>query len=108
MDPQHFIDVMTRWREYFIRSADLPVIGASTEALRSITVPACIVPGHDWTHPRHVGETASRLLPNSELHILMREDKDVDLALEDWDDKEEELAAIFIDFLNRVSAASKV
>lgn len=108
MDPQHFIDVMSRWREYFLQSANLPVIGATAEALRSIQVPACVVPGHDWTHPRHVGETASRLLPNAELHILMTEDKEVDLAVEDWDEKEDELAAIFIDFLNRVSAPSRV
>jgi pimeloyl-ACP methyl ester carboxylesterase len=108
MAPQHFIDVMSRWREYFLQSANLPVIGATEEALRSIQVPACVVPGHDWTHPRHVGETASRLLGNAELHILMPEDRDVDLAVEEWDDKEDELAAIFIDFLNRVSAPSRV
>ena len=108
MDPQHFIDVMSRWREYFVQSADLPVIGATDEALRSITVPACIVPGNDWTHPWYVGENLSRLLPNGELHRLMPEDVDAPLALEAWDEKEEELAAIFIDFLNRVSAAARV
>ncbi len=108
MDPQQFIGVMSRWREYFLQSADLPVIGATAEALRSIQVPACVVPGHDWTHPRHVGETASRLLPNAELHVLMTEDREVDLAVEEWDDKEDELAAIFVGFLNRVSAPSRV
>ena len=108
MDPQHFIAVMAQWREYFLRDADLPVIGASAEALRSITVPTCVIPGNDWTHPRRVGEHASRLLPNSELHILMPQDVEVDVWTEGWDEKRAELASIFIDFLNRVSVAAPV
>jgi pimeloyl-ACP methyl ester carboxylesterase len=109
MDPERFIAVMSRWREYFLRSADLPVIGATAEQLGSINVPACVVPGHDRTHPKHVGEQASRLLPNGELQILFPEQLDVDLAVDDWnqDDKERELAAIFVDFLNRVTSADR-
>ena len=102
MDPQRFIDVMGHWREFFLRDADLPVIGASEEALRSIDVPACVVPGNDWTHPRRVGETASRLLPQGELHILMPTDEEIDLATEGWDEKQDELASIFVEFLGRV------
>lgn len=108
MDTQHFIAVMAHWREYFIQGAEQPVIGASAAALGSITVPACVVPGNDWTHPRQVGENASRLLPNSELHVLMPEDVEADLSLAGWDEKQEELASIFIDFLNRVSVAAPV
>ncbi len=110
MDPQRFIQVMTHWREYFIQGADLPVIGATAEALGSITVPACVVPGHDRTHSRATGENASRLLPKSELHILFPEQLDVDLAVEAWDDegKERELATIFVGFLNRVTAPARV
>ena len=107
MDPKHFIDVMAHWREYFLRDADLPVIGASAEALRSITVPTCVIPGNDWTHPRRVGEQASRLLPNGELHILMPQDMEVDLAIEGWDDKRGELASIVVDFLKRASVVSR-
>jgi pimeloyl-ACP methyl ester carboxylesterase len=106
MDPKRFIDVMAHWREYFIRDADLPVIGASEADLRSITVPACVVPGNDWTHPRRVGEAASRLLPQGELHILMPQDMEVDMYVEAWDEKREELAAIFVDFLKGVPAGS--
>jgi hypothetical protein len=40
-----FIEVMSRWREYFLKGADLPVIGATETELRSIKAPACIVPG---------------------------------------------------------------
>jgi pimeloyl-ACP methyl ester carboxylesterase len=50
MDPARFIAVMSHWREYFLRGADLPVIGATEAELKSINVPACIVPGNDNTH----------------------------------------------------------
>lgn len=108
MDPKRFIDVMAHWREYFIRDADLPVIGASEDALRSIKMPTCVVPGNDWTHPRRVGENASRLLPNSELHILMPQDVEVDLSTEGWDEKRGELASIFLDFLKRAAVTARV
>ena len=108
MDPKRFIEVMGRWREAFLQSADLPVIGATEEDLRSITVPAVVVPGNDRTHGRATGENAARLLPNSELYILFPEQLDVDLAVEAWDDKDkqDELAGVFINFLNRVSQAA--
>ena len=106
MDPKRFIDVMEHWREYFIRDADLPVIGASADDLRSITVPTCVIPGNDWTHPRRVGEAASQLLPKGELHILMPQDMEVDLYIEAWDEKREELAAIFVDFLKRTLSST--
>lgn len=105
MDSERFIDVMLRWREYFIRGADLPVIGASEENLKSIMVPACIIPGNDKTHSRQIGRNANRLIPNSELHDLMTEDLDVDLGpIEDWYAREGEIAAIFVSFLRRARA----
>ena len=108
MDPKRFIDVMGRWREAFLQSADLPVIGATEEQLRSITVPSVVVPGNDRTHGRATGENAQRLLPNSELYILFPEQLDVDLAIEAWDDKDKqvELGEVFIKFLDRVSKAA--
>ncbi len=106
LEAPRFVSVMDNWRGYFLRDAELPVIGASEEALRSITVPACVVPGNDWTHPRQVGENASRLLPKAELHRLMPTDEEVDLAVEAWDGKIEELAAIFLEFLSRLAVAS--
>jgi pimeloyl-ACP methyl ester carboxylesterase len=109
MDPARFIAVMSRWREYFLESVDLPVIGATEEALRTLTVPACIIPGNDQTHPRRVGENLHRLLPNSELHILFPEEHDIPLVPpEDWAYKYDEMAGIFVDFLNRASAAARV
>jgi len=59
MDIDHFLDVMTRWREFFVESAELPVIGATAEALQSITVPAGVVPANDRTHHRQTGTTAA-------------------------------------------------
>jgi pimeloyl-ACP methyl ester carboxylesterase len=105
MDPERFIAVMSHWREYFIRGADLPVIGATEEELKSIKVPACIVPGNDKTHSRQIGENVHRILPDAELHHLMTTHHDLDLApREEWDEKLDELAAIFIDFLRRRAA----
>ncbi len=40
MDPQRFIAEFSRWGEYFIQGGDQPVLGASEEDLKSITVPA--------------------------------------------------------------------
>jgi pimeloyl-ACP methyl ester carboxylesterase len=106
MSAEHFIDVMTRWREYFLKGADLPVIGATESDLRSIVVPACVVPGNDHTHGRQTGETAAALLPHSELHILASEQEDVDVA--DWESLDSPLAATFVAFLGRVSAPAGV
>ncbi|HTE87064.1 MAG TPA: alpha/beta hydrolase [Dehalococcoidia bacterium] len=105
MTAEQFIDVMARWREFFLKSAELPVIGATEADLQSIGVPTCVVPGNDRTHGRATGETAARLLPNSELHSLAPEHEDVDVA--DWDDKDGELAAIFVDFLSRVAEPAR-
>ena len=88
MNPERFIAVMSHWREYFIQGADLPVIGATEESLKSIAFPACIVPGNDLIHPRHIGENLSRLLPKGELYHLMEKQYDVDLSpREEWDEK---------------------
>jgi pimeloyl-ACP methyl ester carboxylesterase len=104
MDPQHFIRVMSRWREYFLKGADLPVIGATEADLQSIQVPACIVPGNDLTHGRQTGENLGRLLPTSEVHVLFPKHYDEPLSpREQWDEKAGEMAALFSDFLRRTA-----
>jgi pimeloyl-ACP methyl ester carboxylesterase len=105
MDPAHFIDVMGRWHDYWLAGADLPLFGATAEALASIRVPTCIMPGNDRVHPREVGEAASRLIPNAELHDLAGPNVDMDLA-GGWSQRDREIAEILIPFLNRVSAAA--
>ena len=102
LEPQRFVAVMEAWRRAFNAGASHPVIGLSPAELRSLTMPACIVPGNDQVHPREPGQSAHRLMPNSEYHEVLTEDRpDLDIAMEDWNAKEGLLAAIFIDFLRR-------
>jgi pimeloyl-ACP methyl ester carboxylesterase len=102
MDAKTFIAAMEKWRRAFNEGADHPVIGLSPAELRSMVVPACIVPGNDRVHPRAPGQAAHRLMPNSEYHEVLTEDRpDLDVALDEWEKKEGLLAAVFIDFLRR-------
>jgi pimeloyl-ACP methyl ester carboxylesterase len=103
MEPARFIDVMSRWREYFLQGVDLPVIGATEAELKSIKVPVCIVPGNDLTHGRQTGENLGRLLQRSEVHVLFPKHYDEPLSpREEWDEKAGEMATLFADFMKRV------
>jgi pimeloyl-ACP methyl ester carboxylesterase len=109
MSAADFVAVMTRWRDLFLKGADLPVIGASAEDLQSIRVPTCIIPGNDKTHGLETGKTAQQLIPNSELHYLFGEQQDVDVVPpEEWKAKAKEHVDILLDFLRRqrMSAAA--
>ena len=107
MDVQRFIAVMSRWREYFLQGADLPVIGATEAELKTIKVPACIIPGNDLTHGRQTGENLGKLLQKNEVHILFPKHYDEALSpREEWDEKAGEMAALFADFLKRASLVS--
>jgi hypothetical protein len=95
---------VSEWRRSFNRGAEHPVIGISPAELRSLTVPACIVPGNDRVHPREPSQIAHRLMPNAEYREVLTEDRpDQDVAPEDWNAKEGLLAAIFMDFLRRAA-----
>jgi pimeloyl-ACP methyl ester carboxylesterase len=105
MDPKRFIAAMKRWRAYFLKGADLPIIGASEADLRSINVPACVIPGNDRTHDIRTGRNLARLLPNCALHELSDHDEDADLVPpEEWQKRDDEIAAIFMGFLDRALA----
>jgi pimeloyl-ACP methyl ester carboxylesterase len=105
MNPERFIAVMSHWREYFLKGADLPVIGATEAELKSIQVPACIVPGNDNTHGRQTGENLGRLLPKSNVHILFPKHHDEPLGpREEWDEKAGEMAVLFGDFIKRAGS----
>lgn len=102
LTPQRFIEVMSHWQEYFLQGADLPVIGATEADLKSIKVPACIVPGNDNTHGRQTGETLGRLVPKSEVHVLFPNHYDEPLSpREEWDEKAGAMATLFADFIKR-------
>lgn len=104
MDPERFITVMSHWREYFVRGADLPVIGATEAELKTIRVPACIIPGNDNTHGQQTGENLGRILANAEVHVLFPKHYDMPLSpREEWDEKTGEMAALFADFIKRVA-----
>ena len=102
MTPERFIAVMSHWRDYFLKGIDLPVIGATEKELKSIKVPACIVPGNDNTHGQKTGETLGRLLPKGEVHVLFPKHHDEPLGpREEWDEKSGEMATLFADFIKR-------
>jgi pimeloyl-ACP methyl ester carboxylesterase len=106
MNPEQFIKVMSHWREYFIKGADQPVIGATEEDLKSIKVPTCVVPGNDLTHGSQVVENLSRSLTHAEVHKLFPKFYNEALSpREEWDEKADEMATLFADFLKRSKVA---
>lgn len=105
MDPARFIEVMSDWNRDFLEGAEKPVIGATEADIRSIRAPACIVPGNDLSHLRSAAENLGRLLPDAEVHPLITRHYDLDVAPRaEWDAREADLAAIFLDFMKRVEA----
>jgi pimeloyl-ACP methyl ester carboxylesterase len=106
VDPDEFIAVMTYWRERFLESATLPIVGATEADLRSITAPTCLIAGNDVIHTPATARKAVALIPNSELRDDVVEKRADDDLLKDWDrkewrDKEGMIADIFADFLRR-------
>ena len=102
MDPKRYIEVMTRWRDNFVKGAHLPVMGVSEAELRSLAVATIVIPGNDKTHSSESGEVAARLIPGAELHRLPITDQDVALIpFEEWAPYEEEIARVFVDFMRR-------
>ena len=105
-DPQRFIDTMERWDRLFQVGSDEAVIGVSAAQLQSLTIPACVVPGNDKTHPRRAAEELARLLPRAELNNLMGEDIDIDVdPPEHWIARDGDLAAILTRRLVTASSA---
>ena len=106
MDPQRYIEVMTRWRDLFVAGAHLPVMGVSEAELRSIRAPTIVIPGNDKTHSSESGRVAARLIPGAVLHELPISDQDVPLIpFEEWAPYEEEIARVFTAFMKKTGAA---
>ena len=105
MDPARFIQVMSEWNRAFLEGADKPVIGATEAELKALKAPACIVPGNDLSHLKSAAENLARLMPDAEVHPLITKHYDLDIApREEWDAREADLAAIFLDYMKRVEA----
>jgi pimeloyl-ACP methyl ester carboxylesterase len=105
-DVGQFINVMTTWRERFLESATLPIVGASEADLRAIKAPACLIAGNDVIHTPATARKAAGLIPNSELHEDVVEKRSDDNLLKEWNrkewrDVEPRIAAIFAAFLKR-------
>jgi pimeloyl-ACP methyl ester carboxylesterase len=104
-----FIKVMEVWREKFLQSATLPIVGASEADLDAIKAPACLIAGNDVIHTPATARKAARLIPNSELHEDVVSVHPDDKLLKDWDrkewrDAEPRMAEIFGDFLARAES----
>ncbi|HKS86312.1 MAG TPA: alpha/beta hydrolase [Pseudolabrys sp.] len=104
--PGDFIAVMTRWRDGFLQSANLPVVGAAEADLRAIKAPACLIAGNDVIHTPATARKVSSFIRNSELHddvVARRADNDLlkEWDRKEWRDAEPRLAAIFTAFLKR-------
>jgi pimeloyl-ACP methyl ester carboxylesterase len=104
-----FIKVMEVWREKFLQSATLPIVGASEADLGAIKAPACLIAGNDVIHTPATARKAARLIPNSELHEDVVTALPDDKLLKDWDrgewrDAEPRMAEIFGDFLARAES----
>lgn len=93
MDPQRYIAQMTRWLEIFTRGPVAPMYGVTEAQLRSIRVPALVIPGNDKTHSGACGRAIQKLIPGSRLVELPLEDQDVPLIpFGDWAPHEETIA----------------
>jgi pimeloyl-ACP methyl ester carboxylesterase len=105
-NPAEFIAVMTTWRERFLESASLPIVGATEADLKSITAPACIIAGNDVIHTPATARKAASLIARTELHddvVSKRADDDLlpDWDRKEWRDSEGRIAQIFSAFLAR-------
>jgi pimeloyl-ACP methyl ester carboxylesterase len=108
MDAKRYIEVMSRWRDNFVAGAHLPVMGVTEAELRSIRIPALVIPGNDKTHSSESGRIAARLIPGSELHPLPVTDQDVALIpFPEWAPYEDEIARVFARFMKRVAAPDR-
>jgi len=107
-DPEQFIKIMTFWRERFLESATLPIVGATEADLRAIKAPACLIAGNDVIHTPATARKAASLIPNSELHDDVVAKRSDDKLLKEWDrkewrDAEPRMAQIFSAFLQRTA-----
>ena len=100
MDPQRYIEVMSRWLAIFTRGPVAPMYGVTEAELRSIRIPTVVIPGNDKTHSLACGRAIQRLIPGSRLFELPLEDRDVPLIpFSDWAPHEAAIARACADFI---------
>ena len=85
----------------------MPVLGATEEQLRSLTMPACVIPGTDRTHPIDVGERVHRLIRGSTWIPMRLAQQDADfIPMEAWCD-DATLAEHLLAFLKTLPATDR-
>jgi pimeloyl-ACP methyl ester carboxylesterase len=112
-DVEDFIKVMEHWRDAFLRSANLPVIGATETQLQSLRLPICIIPGNDRIHDPSAALRLADLAPIVELHDGVVEKRPRENLKEHWDPDEwaavePAIAEVFADFLQRAEVEAPV
>ena len=108
LDPTHYIDVMTHWLRVFESGPHSPVMGVTEDQLRSIRVPALVIPGNDKVHAMKSGLAAQQLIPGAELFKLPIEDQDVPLVpFSEWKPHEDAMVAAMAAFMHKVAGIAK-
>jgi pimeloyl-ACP methyl ester carboxylesterase len=106
MKPERFVAVMQRWLDIFLAGPKEPLLGVSPEQLRSIKVPAIVIPGNDLTHAAVSGRAAAELIPGAELFELPIQHREVPVITyaELKEKHEPAVAAAFSAFMRRVGS----
>jgi pimeloyl-ACP methyl ester carboxylesterase len=100
MDPKRYIEVMSHWLSIFTRGPVKPMYGVTEQQLRSIKVPAIVIPGNDKTHSSVAGRDIQKLIPGSKLVDLGLEDQDLPLVpFTDWAPQEATIAKVCAEFV---------
>jgi pimeloyl-ACP methyl ester carboxylesterase len=107
MSPEHYILVMSHWRDIFLSGPKAPVMGITDDQLRAFKVPTIIIPGNDKTHASASSLAAQKLIPGCELFELPITDQDIPLIpFTEWAQHEPAITAAYVDFMRRVEGAS--
>ncbi|MBI2872680.1 MAG: alpha/beta fold hydrolase [Chloroflexi bacterium] len=110
LDPKEFVAVMRDWRAFF--TSDKPVVGATEEELRRITVPTVIIAGGDDVHPTAVAQKLHELLPQSEYHRPLWTPQERERLLADQslyrEATAEKVGPILLEFLQKHQARAGV
>lgn len=104
-----FLNVMSVWRDAFLQSSTLPIVGATEAQLNAIKAPACLIAGNDVIHTPATARKAAKLIPHSELHEDVVSKRADDQLLDEWNrkewrDAEPRIADIFAAFLKKAEA----
>jgi pimeloyl-ACP methyl ester carboxylesterase len=112
-DVNEFIAGMTAWREMFLKSAELPIAGATEQDLQGMKAPICIIAGNDVIHSPITARKAASLIPGAVLHENVVEKLPDDRLRHEWDraewrNAEPRIAEIFSGFLAQAERTPRV